>query len=141
MAQRRLTDFFARRRPGPRAASSRAKPIWSTPSPAKPSPRASALTMGGSRKRARPPAEPVHDKPAPPARRKLRLPADAVRARGGRDRVCVVGGRGAEIEVGWGQAGEGLLQRHAPEEGHRWGAWMQSVNRGPKWEFWTVAWG
>nr|XP_019598317.1 PREDICTED: DNA replication factor Cdt1 isoform X2 [Rhinolophus sinicus] len=78
MAQRRLTDFFAHRRPGTRAASSRAKPTWSTPSPAKPSPRASALTMGRSRKRARPPAEPVHDKPAPPARRKLRLPADAV---------------------------------------------------------------
>ncbi|KAM5208450.1 DNA replication factor Cdt1 [Hipposideros larvatus] len=82
MAQRRLTDFFASRRPGPRAASSRAKPTWSTPSPAKPSPRTSATTTGGSRKRARPPAEPVRDEPSPAARRRLRLPADAVSSPG-----------------------------------------------------------
>ncbi|KAG8508142.1 DNA replication factor Cdt1 [Galemys pyrenaicus] len=68
MAQRRLTDFFARRRPAPRAP---AKPSWRTPSPAKPAPRA----PGSSRKRPRPPAEPAREEPAPPARRRLRLPA------------------------------------------------------------------
>ncbi|KAM7058196.1 DNA replication factor Cdt1 [Molossus nigricans] len=83
MAQRRLTDFFARRRPGLRAASTRAKPTWRTPSPAKPAPRVSAPTSGGSRKRARPPSEPACDepsrrKPAPPARRRLKLQVDAV---------------------------------------------------------------
>ncbi|XP_057569167.1 DNA replication factor Cdt1 [Hippopotamus amphibius kiboko] len=80
MAQRRLTDFFARRRPGLRAAPTRAKPAWRTPSPAKPAPRAPAARPGpgSSRKRARPPAEPTRDEPAPPARRRLRLPADAV---------------------------------------------------------------
>ncbi|XP_049478767.1 DNA replication factor Cdt1 [Panthera uncia] len=78
MAQPRLTDFFARRRPGPRAAPPRAKPAWRTPSPAKPAPPTPARTPGGSRKRARPPAEPTRDHPAPPARRRLRLPADTV---------------------------------------------------------------
>ncbi|XP_039079482.1 DNA replication factor Cdt1 [Hyaena hyaena] len=78
MAQPRLTDFFARRRPGPRAAPPRAKPAWRTPSPAKPAPPTPARAPGGSRKRARPPAEPTRDLPAPPARRRLRLPADAV---------------------------------------------------------------
>ncbi|XP_054444807.1 DNA replication factor Cdt1 isoform X2 [Pteronotus mesoamericanus] len=82
MAQRRLTDFFARRRPGPRAALSRSKPTWSTPSPAKPASPARTPNSGGSRKRARPdkPAcdEPTRDESAPPARRRLRLPANAV---------------------------------------------------------------
>ncbi|XP_015455706.1 DNA replication factor Cdt1 isoform X1 [Pteropus alecto] len=83
MAQCRVTDFFARRRPRPRAASSWAKRTWRTPSPAKLEPSAPVPTKGGSRKRARPSAEPAReeltrDKPAPPARRKLRLPADAV---------------------------------------------------------------
>ncbi|XP_072802901.1 DNA replication factor Cdt1 [Vicugna pacos] len=77
MAQRRLTDFFASRRPGLRAAPPRAKPAWRTPSPAKPAPRGPAPGPGpgSSRKRARPPAEPTRDEPAPPARRRLRLPA------------------------------------------------------------------
>ncbi|XP_070254169.1 DNA replication factor Cdt1 [Myotis yumanensis] len=83
MAQRRVTDFFLRRRPGPRAASLRAKPNWRTPSPAKPALRAQVPTSGGSRKRARPPAEPTsdettRDQPAPTARRRLRLPDDVV---------------------------------------------------------------
>nr|XP_035975731.1 DNA replication factor Cdt1 [Halichoerus grypus] len=78
MAQPRLTDFFARRRPGLRAAPPRVKSVWRTPSPAKPAPGAPARTPGGSRKRARPPAEPARDHPAPPARRRLRLPADTV---------------------------------------------------------------
>ncbi|XP_045047864.2 DNA replication factor Cdt1 isoform X2 [Desmodus rotundus] len=83
MAQRRLTDFFARRRPGPRAASSRAKPTWSTPSSAQPAPHARAPNSGGRRKRALLPDdpaydEPTRDEPAPPARRRLRLLADAV---------------------------------------------------------------
>ncbi|XP_027475342.1 DNA replication factor Cdt1 [Zalophus californianus] len=78
MAQPRLTDFFARRRPGLRAAPPRVKPAWRTPSPAKPAPGAPARTPGGSRKRARPPAEPTRDHPALPARRRLRLPADTV---------------------------------------------------------------
>ncbi|XP_032320492.1 DNA replication factor Cdt1 [Camelus ferus] len=77
MAQRRLTDFFASRRPGLRAAPPRAKPAWRTPSPAMPAPRGPAPGPGpgSSRKRARPPAEPTRDEPAPPARRRLRLPA------------------------------------------------------------------
>ncbi|XP_020949300.1 DNA replication factor Cdt1 [Sus scrofa] len=74
MAQRRVTDFFARRRPGLRGAPPRAKPSLRTPSPAKPAP--SAPRPGSSRKRARPAAEPTRDEPAPPARRRLRLPAD-----------------------------------------------------------------
>ncbi|XP_055001984.1 DNA replication factor Cdt1 isoform X2 [Sorex araneus] len=75
MAQRRLTDFYARRRPAPPgSAVPRAKPAWRTPSPAKLLPR----TPGSSRKRARPPAEPTRDEPAPPARRRLRLPAAEV---------------------------------------------------------------
>ncbi|XP_036896073.1 DNA replication factor Cdt1 isoform X2 [Sturnira hondurensis] len=83
MAQRRLTDFFARRRPGPRAALSRAKPTWGTPSSAKPAPHVRAPNSGGRRKRARLPDEPAcdeptRDEPAPPARRKLRLTADVV---------------------------------------------------------------
>lgn len=79
MAQRRVTDFFARRRPGLRGAPPRAKPSLRTPSPAKPAP--SAPRPGSSRKRARPAAEPTRDEPAPPARRRLRLPADTVRTR------------------------------------------------------------
>ncbi|KAM5297962.1 DNA replication factor Cdt1 isoform 1-T2 [Glossophaga mutica] len=78
MAQRRLTDFFAHRRPGPRAALSRAKPTWGTPSSAKPAPHAWAPNSGGRRKRARLPDEPTRDDPAPPARRKLKLSADVV---------------------------------------------------------------
>ncbi|XP_047566075.1 DNA replication factor Cdt1 isoform X2 [Lutra lutra] len=78
MAQPRLTDFFARRRPGLRAVPPRVKQAWRTPSPAKPASGAPARTPGSSRKRARPPAEPARDHPAPPARRRLRLPADAV---------------------------------------------------------------
>ncbi|XP_042558197.1 DNA replication factor Cdt1 [Dipodomys spectabilis] len=66
MAQRRLTDFFARRGPG--SAARRAKPACRTPSPAGP-----VLASGGSRKRARAPAEPGAARPAPPARRRLRL--------------------------------------------------------------------
>lgn len=114
MAQCRLTDFFARRRPRPRAASSWAKRTWRTPSPAKPELSAPAPSKGSSRKRARPSAEPTReeltrDKPAPPARRKLRLPADAVRARGSRGLAEERGNR-----RDGGQAGEGLPQRHAP---------------------------
>jgi hypothetical protein len=74
MAQSRVTDFFARRRPGP--AVPRTKTVCRTPSPAgltDPVP-----TPAGSRKRARPPAAPGSDQPAPPARRRLRL-HDAVR--------------------------------------------------------------
>ncbi|XP_065755771.1 DNA replication factor Cdt1 [Phocoena phocoena] len=82
MAQCRLTDFFARRRPALRAKPTRTKPAWRTPSPAKPAPRAPAPGPGpgpgSSRKRARSPAEPTRDEPAPPARRRLRLPANAV---------------------------------------------------------------
>uniref|UniRef100_A0A8C0WWX9 DNA replication factor Cdt1 n=1 Tax=Castor canadensis TaxID=51338 RepID=A0A8C0WWX9_CASCN len=69
MAQSRVTDFFARRRPGP--AVPRTKTVCRTPSPAgltDPVP-----TPAGSRKRARPPAAPGSDQPAPPARRRLRL--------------------------------------------------------------------
>ncbi|XP_065781263.1 DNA replication factor Cdt1 [Muntiacus reevesi] len=78
MAQRRLTDFFARRRPGVSATLPRAKPAWRTPSPAKSAPCAAAPGPGSSRKRARPPAKPTRDEPVPPARKRLRLPADAV---------------------------------------------------------------
>ncbi|MBZ3872173.1 DNA replication factor Cdt1 [Sciurus carolinensis] len=68
MAQRRVTDFFARRRPGPTAR--RAKSACRTPSPAV----ALALTTpGSSRKRARPSAAPGSSRPEPPARRRLRL--------------------------------------------------------------------
>ncbi|TKC36608.1 hypothetical protein EI555_017005, partial [Monodon monoceros] len=80
----RLTDFFARRRPGLRAKPTRTKPAWRTPSPAKTAPRAPAPGPGpgpgpgSGRKRARSPAEPTRDEPAPPARRRLRLPANAV---------------------------------------------------------------
>lgn len=119
MAQPRLTDFFARRRPGLRAAPQRVKPAWSTPSPAKPASGASARTPGGSRKRARPPSEPARDHPAPPARRRLRLPADTVRGelrpgrgegdadRGAGCRQCTVQRTGPEqlpetVEKAWG---------------------------------------
>ncbi|XP_058135562.1 DNA replication factor Cdt1 isoform X2 [Dasypus novemcinctus] len=79
MAQRRLTDFFSRRRPrGPRAGLLRAKPAWRTPSPAKPAPGAPGPAPSGSRKRARPAPDPDPDparrETAPPARRRLRLP-------------------------------------------------------------------
>uniref|UniRef100_A0A8C8Z7Z6 Chromatin licensing and DNA replication factor 1 n=1 Tax=Prolemur simus TaxID=1328070 RepID=A0A8C8Z7Z6_PROSS len=59
MEQRRVTDFFARRRPTPRAAL-RAKPPGCAPRPSEPAPRAPA-------KRARPGTP-------PPACRRLRLP-------------------------------------------------------------------
>ncbi|KAJ1072869.1 hypothetical protein K5549_012095 [Capra hircus] len=78
MAQRRLTDFFARRRPGVSTTLPRAKPAWRTPSPAKSAACAAAPGPGSSRKRARPPAEPTRDERVPPARKRLRLPADAV---------------------------------------------------------------
>ncbi|KAM9607897.1 DNA replication factor Cdt1 isoform 2-T2 [Trichechus inunguis] len=78
MAQRRVTDFFARRRSGPPACLPRAKQVLRTPSPAKPAPGLPAPALsdppGGSRKRPRPAADPAHDEPAPPARRRLRLP-------------------------------------------------------------------
>lgn len=86
MAQRRLTDFFARRRPGVSTTLPRAKPAWRTPSPAKSAACAAAPGPGSSRKRARPPAEPTRDERVPPARKRLRLPADAVRARGAEGR-------------------------------------------------------
>ncbi|XP_035138537.2 DNA replication factor Cdt1 isoform X2 [Callithrix jacchus] len=73
MEQRRVTDFFARRRPGPRIAPP--KPDCRTPSPA---PRALDPATSGSRKRARPSAVPGRDQARPPARRRLRLSADAV---------------------------------------------------------------
>uniref|UniRef100_F1MCJ1 DNA replication factor Cdt1 n=1 Tax=Bos taurus TaxID=9913 RepID=F1MCJ1_BOVIN len=78
MAQRRLTDFFARRRPGGSATLPRAKPAWRTPSPAKSAPCAAAPGPGSSRKRTRPPAEPTRDERVPPARKRLKLSADAV---------------------------------------------------------------
>ncbi|XP_006860330.1 PREDICTED: DNA replication factor Cdt1 [Chrysochloris asiatica] len=79
MAQRRVTDFFARRRSGPPAGPPLIKPALLTPSPAKPASDASAPgtsdpPSGGSRKRTRPSANPAHDEPAPPARRRLQLP-------------------------------------------------------------------
>ncbi|XP_060041007.1 DNA replication factor Cdt1 isoform X3 [Erinaceus europaeus] len=76
MAQRRLTDFFARRRPTPcGSVPPRAKPIWRTPSPSKCAPSTPVSAPGSSRKRARPLAEPARGDAAPPARRRLRLPA------------------------------------------------------------------
>lgn len=111
MAQRRLTDFFAHRRPGPRAALSRTKPTWGTPSSAKPAPHVRVPSSGGRRKRSLLPDdpacdEPTRDEPAPPARRKLKLTADVVRVQGDRGGAGRVAGRG------------GLLQRHTPEGGH-----------------------
>uniref|UniRef100_A0A0D9S2Q3 DNA replication factor Cdt1 n=1 Tax=Chlorocebus sabaeus TaxID=60711 RepID=A0A0D9S2Q3_CHLSB len=76
MEQRRVTDFFARRRPGPHIAPP--KLACRTPSPARPALRASDSATSGSRKRARPPAAPERDQARPPARRRLRLSADAV---------------------------------------------------------------
>ncbi|KAF7468196.1 hypothetical protein GHT09_015514 [Marmota monax] len=67
MAQRRVTEFFVRRRPGP--AARRAKSACRTPTSA----AGPALTPGSSRKRARPPAAPGSSRPGPPARRRLRL--------------------------------------------------------------------
>lgn len=92
MAQRRLTDFYARRRPTvPGCALPRLKPSWRTPSPVKAAP----CIPGSSRKRARPADEPTRDQPAPLARRRLQLPAAevSVRAgsRGGERRVGLVG--------------------------------------------------
>lgn len=123
MAQRRLTDFFARRRPGPRAASSRAKPTWSTPSSAQPAPHARAPNSGGRRKRALLPDdpaydEPTRDEPAPPARRRLRLLADAVRVQGDRGRA---GRASADTQPG------GRTQ-------------TRGVHRGPKWDDWALVW-
>ncbi|XP_054308761.1 DNA replication factor Cdt1 [Pongo pygmaeus] len=76
MEQRRVTDFFARRRPGPRIAPP--KPACRTPSPARPALRAPDSATSGSRKRARPPADPGRDQASPLARRRLRLSADEV---------------------------------------------------------------
>uniref|UniRef100_A0A2K5D391 DNA replication factor Cdt1 n=1 Tax=Aotus nancymaae TaxID=37293 RepID=A0A2K5D391_AOTNA len=73
MEQRCVTDFFARRRPGPRIAPP--KLACHTPSPA---PCALDPATSGSRKRARPSAVPGRDQARPPARRRLRLSADAV---------------------------------------------------------------
>ncbi|XP_003800877.1 DNA replication factor Cdt1 [Otolemur garnettii] len=77
MEQRRVTDFFAHRRLGPRAVPPRAKLPCRTPSPAEHAPRAPGSAPSGSRKRARPPADPGQPKAPPPARRRLRLSADA----------------------------------------------------------------
>ncbi|XP_058530023.1 DNA replication factor Cdt1 isoform X1 [Ochotona princeps] len=74
MAQRRLTDFFARRRPGP-GAPLRAKAACRTPSPAKLarlSPPTGPPVPGSGRKRARRSPE-SSEESAPPARRRLRL--------------------------------------------------------------------
>lgn len=109
MAQPRLTDFFARRRPGLRAVPPRVKQAWRTPSPAKPAPGAPARTPGSSRKRARPPAEPARDHPAPPARRRLRLPADAV---SGRQAGAGVRAGGADRGAG---CPRGTVRRTGPE--------------------------
>ncbi|XP_032012096.1 DNA replication factor Cdt1 [Hylobates moloch] len=76
MEQRRVTDFFARRRPGPRIAPP--KLACCTPSPARPALRSPDSAASGSRKRARPPAAPGRDQAGPPARRRLRLSADEV---------------------------------------------------------------
>uniref|UniRef100_A0A2K5P0X8 DNA replication factor Cdt1 n=1 Tax=Cercocebus atys TaxID=9531 RepID=A0A2K5P0X8_CERAT len=76
MEQRRVTDFFARRRPGPGIVLP--KLACRTPSPARPALRAPDSATSGSRKRARPPAAPGRDQARPPARRRLRLSADAV---------------------------------------------------------------
>ncbi|XP_075833648.1 DNA replication factor Cdt1 [Microtus pennsylvanicus] len=70
MAQSRVTDFYARRRPG--LTAPRAKSVCLTPSPSGLVP--SELTRSSSRKRARPSTEPGSDHPAPPARRRLQLP-------------------------------------------------------------------
>ncbi|XP_023560953.1 DNA replication factor Cdt1 isoform X2 [Octodon degus] len=72
MAQSRVTDFFACRRPG--SAAPRVKEACRTPSPSGPLP---ALAPGSGRKRPRPPAAPEGDHPAPPARRRLRLHEDS----------------------------------------------------------------
>ncbi|KAM6223830.1 DNA replication factor Cdt1 [Rhynchocyon petersi] len=77
MAQRRVTDFYARRRSGPPAVLPRAKVALRTPSPAKSAagtPFSAPSGLSGSRKRARPAADLARDAPAPRARRRLRLP-------------------------------------------------------------------
>ncbi|KAL6082897.1 hypothetical protein STEG23_002591 [Scotinomys teguina] len=70
MAQSRVTDFYACRRPG--LTAPQAKSACLTPSPS--GLVTPEFTRSSSRKRARPPTEPVSDQPAPPARRRLRLP-------------------------------------------------------------------
>ncbi|PNI14870.1 CDT1 isoform 1 [Pan troglodytes] len=77
MEQRRVTDFFARRRPGPPRIAP-PKLACRTPSPARPALRAPDSATSGSRKRARPPAAPGRDQAGPPARRRLRLSVDEV---------------------------------------------------------------
>ncbi|CAH7049416.1 DNA replication factor Cdt1 [Phodopus roborovskii] len=70
MAQSRVTDFYARRRPG--LTAPRAKSACLTPSPS--GLVTPQFTRSSSRKRARPSTEPRNDQPSPPARRRLRLP-------------------------------------------------------------------
>ncbi|XP_057609790.1 DNA replication factor Cdt1 [Chionomys nivalis] len=70
MAQSRVTDFYARRRPG--LTAPRAKSVCLTPSPSRLVP--TELTRSSSRKRACPSTEPGSDHPAPPVRRRLQLP-------------------------------------------------------------------
>ncbi|XP_021486815.1 DNA replication factor Cdt1 [Meriones unguiculatus] len=70
MAQSRVTDFYACRRPG--FTAPRAKSTCLTPSPS--GLVTPEFTRSSSRKRARPHAEPRSDQPSPPARRRLRLP-------------------------------------------------------------------
>nr|BBA65125.2 Fucci variant [synthetic construct] len=77
MEQRRVTDFFARRRPGPPRIAP-PKLACRTPSPARPALRAPASATSGSRKRARPPAAPGRDQARPPARAAARLSVDEV---------------------------------------------------------------
>ncbi|KAL1770467.1 DNA replication factor Cdt1 [Sigmodon hispidus] len=70
MAQSRVTDFYARHRPG--LTAPRAKSACLTPS------RSGVVTpeftRSSSRKRARPSTEPRNDQPSPPARLRLWLP-------------------------------------------------------------------
>lgn len=77
MAQSRVTDFYVCRRPG--LTAPRSKSTCLTPSPG--GLVAPEFTRSSSRKRARPAAEPGNDQPAPPARRRLRLPGLVRRAR------------------------------------------------------------
>lgn len=76
MAQSRVTDFYARRRPS--LTAPRAKSACLTPSPS--GLVTPEFTRSSSRKRARPATEPRSDQPAPLARRRLRLPGLVRRA-------------------------------------------------------------
>lgn len=107
MAQSRVTDFYACRRPG--LTTPRTKSICLTPSPG--GLVAPEFTRSSSRKRARLPAEPASDQPAPPARRRLRLPGlvrSARHPRGSLVRTGDPGSRaprqgtgGIESRAGW----------------------------------------